>query len=649
MSRSRANLTRHPRGLAAMGVVAALSAGLCVSAFAEKRERRVVNDLEYGHGLFHFYQENYFDAAAHLLAADEKGRLPNDGDDADLLLGGIYLSYGQQREANDIFERLLDERVKAEVRDQAWLYAAQIAYQRGRSDNALLALARIGDELEPESEARRRLLKAQILIEDDQFDAASDELERWRPPPGWRAYVRYNLGVAMIRQGDSARGTKLLNQAASGAATEKTGRTWLRPWRWFSGRDDTPYDEGKALRDKVHLALGFAYLKDGSADAALDQLDRVGDGMWLTKASLGQGWAAAEMGEYERAIASWDQLTGGDPLDPAVQESRLGIPFAHAKLGNEARALEGYRDAIAVFGDEIDRLSSLSERLVDDRFLDALLESDPGNEVGWFWSLDEVPDDDRGRYLFALMADHDFQEGLKNYRDLTALRANLERWAEGIDAFELMLATRRARYDAQDAGLARSDTVARLQSVEERANDVARRLSDVARKRDTIALATPDEEKALARLARVEATLRRVAGDPKYQAQRDKLELLHGTLIWRLNEEYAARLWEKKKALKDINIELASARGRSQRLSTAKAEAPRDFAGFKERIDAARPRIAALTQRVDASMLAHERYLKAIAIDRFDRHADRLRAYLTEAQFALASTYDRLSYVEVEE
>ncbi len=632
------------------GAVCALLLAVAAGpASAEKRERREVRDLEFGHGLFHFYQEKYFDAAAHLLVAQEQEKLPNHQDDANLLLGGIYLSYGQQREANAIFDRLLDERVKPEVRDQAWLYAAQIAYQRGDTQRALTALSRIGDELEPEAEAQRRLLNAQILIENDQFDVAAERLERWRPPPGWRSYVRYNLGVALIRQGQSDRGTRLLTQAAGGAPTEKTGRSWLRPWRWFQSRDREQYDEGSALRDKVHLALGFAYLKDGSAEQAIKHLDRVGAGMWETKAHLGQGWAAAEMGDYNLAIASWDQLTGGDPLDAAVQESRLGIPFAHAKLGNETRALDGYRDAIAVFTDEIDRLDALGDRLVDEQFLDALLDTDAGTEVGWFWSLDEVPNDERGRYLFALMADHEFQEGLKNYRDLRAMRANLARWEEGVEAFDLMLATRRARYQTQDEGVGNSDTTQRLEALGGRVNEQAERISEIARVRDTLALATPAEDKALARLARIEATLERVAGDPKYKAQRDKLALLKGTLIWRLSDEYAARLWSQRKALKAVNAQLSEARERSARLTATRDAAPADFDGFQTRIDASRPRVAQLSARVQASMDAHERYLKAIAIERFDRHADRLRAYLTEAQFALASTYDRLSYVEVPE
>ncbi|MFK8015998.1 MAG: tol-pal system YbgF family protein [Gammaproteobacteria bacterium] len=627
----------------------ALLAALACTVAGAAEERKIVRDLEYGHALFHFYQEDYFESAARLLAAQEQSRVENHVDDADLLLGGIYLSYGQQRDANAIFERLLDDRVESKVRDRAWLYAAQLAYQRGSADDALAALGRIQDKLEPEFEARKRLLSAQILVENDQYESAAANLTKWRAPPGWRSYVRYNLGVALLRNGEVKRGTDLLSRAASGASVEQTGRTWLRPWRWFSRGDDEEYNEGSALRDKVYLALGFAHLKEGEAEKALPLLDKVGTGMWSSKASLGQGWAAVELEQYDVALTAWDTLTGGDPLDPAVQESRLGIPFAHAKLGDENRALAGYRDAIAVFGDEITRLDALSTKLVDDRFLETLLENDDGREVGWFWSLDEVPNDERGRYLFALMADHEFQEGLKNYRDLTAMRANLEKWQVGIEAFDVMLETRVARFADQDENLARNDSNSRLAQLSARVGDVAKRLTELGQRRIPQALATPAEEKSLARMARVEKTLAKVPDDPRYDAARAKLALLRGTLLWRLSHEYEGRLWEQRKALKSISAQLGTARDRSVTLGIAQMQAPRRFDGFDERIAASRPRIASLSQRVDASLLAHERYLKDIAIARFGAHADRLRAYLTEAQFALASTYDRMSYVEAEQ
>ena len=71
----------------------------------------VVKDPHYGEVLFHFYQEDYFPAIVRLLAAQEQEQLEEHADEAELLLGGLYLSYGHHLEAADIFERLLADTV----------------------------------------------------------------------------------------------------------------------------------------------------------------------------------------------------------------------------------------------------------------------------------------------------------------------------------------------------------------------------------------------------------------------------------------------------------------------------------------------------------------------------------------------------------
>ena len=68
-----------------------------------------VKDLAYGDVLFYFYQDDYFDSTTRLLAARELGRIPNTQEEAELLLGGLYLSLGEHVEAGRIFEALLNK------------------------------------------------------------------------------------------------------------------------------------------------------------------------------------------------------------------------------------------------------------------------------------------------------------------------------------------------------------------------------------------------------------------------------------------------------------------------------------------------------------------------------------------------------------
>jgi lipoprotein NlpI len=85
-----------------------------------------VKDPHYGEVLFHFYQQDYFPAIVRLLAAQERERLVNHSDEAELLLGGMYLSYGQHLQAAEIFERLLANNVTPEIRDRTWFFLAKI-------------------------------------------------------------------------------------------------------------------------------------------------------------------------------------------------------------------------------------------------------------------------------------------------------------------------------------------------------------------------------------------------------------------------------------------------------------------------------------------------------------------------------------------
>ena len=54
-------------------------------------ESIVVEDPHYGEILFYFYQEDYFPAIVRLLAAQEQRSWMIHADEAELLLGGMYL------------------------------------------------------------------------------------------------------------------------------------------------------------------------------------------------------------------------------------------------------------------------------------------------------------------------------------------------------------------------------------------------------------------------------------------------------------------------------------------------------------------------------------------------------------------------------
>ncbi len=626
--------------LVVVGALLLIAAAPGVATAAEP-----VKDLSYGDALFEFYRGDYFGSATKILVAQQQETLQHHGDDAELLLGGLYLSYGQQDDAARVFESLLHT-TTPEVSDRAWLYLAEIAWQRGNSERAIKALASMGDALDDEFIARRQLLEARIAVDQERFDDAIELLGRWEGGDQLAAYAQFNLGVAMVRRGDVDAGAAQLAQIGKGRIRAPGTSRFRIPerWRfWSAGRRkaNAKQNEHQALQDKANLALGFAHLQQQQAAQAIQYLQRVDSASALSsKARLGAGWAATELGNYTTALGHWNRLKGQDRLDPAVQEALLAIPFAHRRLGKDEQAIDEYHLAIEQFEAEIDHLNTFQQSLDHGDFLDELLADDTAGTVGWFWQLKSVPDSPESRYLYHLVADHAFQEGLKNYRDVLFLRDNLTTWMGNLGAYRTIVDAQRARYGEQMKLQPGSGFDTRLVDLSMRVEQARAELERVRSESDAVSLATPEEAETWQRVSQVGERLASI-DSPRAEAAIQKQRFLQGVMLWDLEQAFPERLWTMTKNVRELEAQAALGEERLAKLGAAKQRSPERFAEFEARIDAAVPRIKRLLSEADQALGQHQQYLAALAGEQFDQHKQRLTAYLTEAQFALASAYDQ--------
>ncbi len=164
----------------ALSIILAAGTMLPQARAADDIAPTIVQDAQFGEVLFYFYQEEYFPAIVRLLAAQKQTQLENHLDDSELLLGGMYLSYGHHLRAAEIFERLLADNVAQDVRDRTWFFLAKIWHQRGYLAESQQALDRIEAEMPEPFEAERQMLQAQILIDNAQHEQAIDLLSNWR-------------------------------------------------------------------------------------------------------------------------------------------------------------------------------------------------------------------------------------------------------------------------------------------------------------------------------------------------------------------------------------------------------------------------------------------------------------------------------------
>lgn len=580
----------------------------------------VVQDPHFGDILFHFYQEDYFPAIVRVLAAKEQQQLDNHADDAELLLGGMYLSFGHHLEAAEIFERLLANNVAPDVRDRTWFFLAKIWYQRGYLDKSQEALSFIQGDLPDNLEREALMLEAQILIDAGNYDAAIVRLANWQGETEWASYAKFNIGVALVRSGRVDEASRLLDELGQ-----------LIPFN----------EEMASLRDKANLALGYALLQDGQALAAKAPLQRVRlEGPFSNKALLGVGWADVEMGNFQRALVPWMELRSRDLLDSAVQESMLAIPFAMAKLDSVSQAADHYLNAVEAYYEETNRLEQTIQQIESGQFFDNILENETLDGTGWYWQLEELPEGPEARYLFHLLAKHEFQEGLKNFRDLSYLRRNLDDWQQNIGVYANMLETRREAYASRlprvEDALARAD----LEDLIRRKLEFDSRLNNIEESRDWLALASTSEFDMWGEISGLENTPALTADIEEAWEVQDKIDLLKGVLQWRLDREFNERLWRVRRDVRQTGEALLATQRLRRQIDESMRQEPMLFDNLGNRVDNLGPRIEGTRMRVEDAISKQRAYLQAIAIGELQAQKQRLDVYSAQARFALAAIYD---------
>ena len=613
--------------LTRIALAAALVVGACAGAHAadeKARPNHEIKDPYYGDALFHFFQDHHFTSVTTLMASQHFGRVSHHDEEAEILRGGMLLSYGLTKEAGQIFAKLI-ESTTPKVRDRAWFFLAKIRYQRGYLPEAENALAQVEDNLPENLQEERILLQANLLMAHGDYTAAADILNGMSLKATSSRYARYNLGVALLKLDGTprsiARGMAILDDV---------------------GRMPAENEEFRALRDRANVALGFTALAEGDPRTARGYLERVRlKSLQANKALLGFGWAADSMKEPRLALVPWLELAGRDPGDSAALEARIAVPYAYVKLGAYGQALDRYNDAIAAFEQESKALRESIAALRSPKWIDTMIDANPGDEMGWFWRLGDLPEVPHASHLSQVLAQHEFQEAFKNYRDLRYLAKNLDDWKQKLGTFDDMLAARRKAFAdklppvqarAGDEGIAR---------LAKRREAVADEIARGEQAGDGVAFADAKELDLLARLKTLQDAVAAPNADAETVALKERVRLAGGLLAWRLAKAQTDRVWALQKDLARIDAELEGVRQRDAALAAAQKEEPVRHDTFGKRIAALTPLLDVMIPRVAALGREQQKAVQDIAIAELTRQQERLADYTTQARFAVAQLYDR--------
>ncbi|WP_039748082.1 hypothetical protein [Solimonas variicoloris] len=265
--------------------------------------------------------------------------------------------------------------------------------------------------------------------------------------------------------------------------------------------------QGLRLRDLANVTLGYRELRAGRGAAAIEHFQRVrSPGPYSNAAMLGLGWcylwpsaegarpgdaplrpasadalaaarrqspfrylqavaSGARADDLRRALIPWAELLGRDPLDPAVQEGMLAIPYALDHLGAHEQAERHYARAITALEGARATLVAARAEIADGRLLAALDARDADPASGWPRLLVEQRDDAEAVPLRVFAAADEAAAPLREYRQLRTLTRALDAAAAQLAAHDGDAALA-ARVDAQRARLARAgdEAAARLRA-----------------------------------------------------------------------------------------------------------------------------------------------------------------------------------------
>ncbi|WP_299698482.1 hypothetical protein [Hydrocarboniphaga sp.] len=523
------------------------------------------------------------------------------------LLADNYLSFGLRERADVIYQGMGSSTADPLQFDRAQLKLAQFEYTRGYLPEARATLLKLRENLPKELLVEWQDLSARVLMAMGKDADAIDVLTAPKNGSDQTEYTRYNLAIALLRDGRTEQGRTLL---------EKVGKL-----------DPTDRDS-LALMDRANMTLGWNFLQSQQGAAAKPLLRKVRvEGPYSNRALLGLGWAELTIdGERARrdnvddgstgakspfasfstlgvllrrglvddpaplrsfrriagssdkeealkaALPAWLILIDRDPQDPAVQEAWLAVPYSLDQIGAHEQARTFYEQAVERLEIARKRTDLAVEALKTNRMVETIVKRDLDAESGWNWELKDLPDAPETYYLQTLLAEHRFAEALKNYRDVRLLARNLDAWD--------------------------------------------RRLADMEKAYNTAERASVDPRVLFARAS-------------------EGRELASGPIAITLALD--AHLAEPGR----YGAPLAPAAPVRPQLRLAPLPSSGDFFGTFERIGDLRKRLANLRPNLAKAGDQQGRYLQQLGTKELKAQKDQIEKYLVEARFALARLYDR--------
>lgn len=654
---------------------------------SEPAQKKQVEDLSYGVVLYEFFQKNYFQSITAIMVAEQQQSMPNHQEFAQVLMGGIQLSYGMDQQAEQTFLSVIDDHANKQNRARGWFYLGKLAYQKNNIAKATQSLGKVDKALNRELHDELVFLHEKISLAADPIaDAANDDDKdlslSFHPKLSkgsiYRYYRDYNRAVKSVRESEQ-------RWPESAKALSNLYQTLTK------SEDLANREEVLALRDKVLTSLGYLQLKMGNNSAAINRFRKVRQtGTQSGKALVGYGWAAineaGNTGNYEQALTPWLALQSRSMAESSTHEALLAVPFIYEAVDLNQNALQAYDLALDKMRDELAALQDLRIEIDKQGYLAAFatsLSSSGGSQTpsdkhnlltGGHWldadasliepdALDASP---LKAHLSELLATSAMRTLFGQLNDIYWLDENLQSWQQRVETFDFAVKERQERNRRVLSGIAEDQLKAQLADLQQQHDHLAFMLSTAAEIENSdglsFLLSVAEKksiqriEQALAKLDKIDVQRRAItmtypaddalsrieisANASKLSALRLQLNKMKNIIYWQASADQVERVWDKQKILSAADTALAEAQQRMENFPALAAELTGQ-AKYLQQLGGKRERIAVNINALGQLKNNVEAKLASRLHQEITSRENRLKAYVGQVRLSKAVLLER--------
>lgn len=580
--------------------------------FADVKDKNI-SELLYKNSLFHYYSGDYITALTKTLINEQQSKIDKHQTKNKLLLGGIYLAYGLDYDAKHIFETMHNSAIDEETRNIIWFYIGRDLYHNFDYENAETSLEKMSQNISRKNKLDKENILSNVYVHNNNVDDLSKLLASKNQSDESSDYLRFNLGIAYLRNNSPDMGKKYLLEVAN-----------IKPTNF----------EQASLRDKAKLHLANIAFKDKDYKSTIKYTDEINaNGLYSESAIYLSALSYSIIGNTKKAYSLLTALKLKDSKNIYKYYSILLIARILEQNGELDEALQVLNNGVQTIKSEKDELNVLLTQIRNDFFLTDLAKNKNGEIIVTNEKYEELVND--------LTFNKEFSGLYNHYIDLIDLTKTTRHWNTQIPEYYIMLKERDNFFKTKKTTISISQYQDKKSRYQTELDKNTRLLSAIKTNKNIEALYTDEEIEVSDDLDAVSNKIKRLSKHQDLSDYSEKIRIMKGLNYWGAAQQYDARLWTAKINLTEMENEIKLLDKRITSLEKA-AKSEFNYSYHKSTVDTASSRLKLLDAKLNNTISRLKEKLIKLASQELDHRFKDIDSYYRAFKFDVARVSDRI-------